>query len=107
MVARVEFRRLEIQDRGYQDDAVEIHAIALLEIAGKARGAGCAVAFAREKFRRRPALVARGIEPDEIRDGLDVFRHTVKLFRRFSGNGAAIAGPNAIAKDEIADVEQR
>jgi len=35
IVARVEFRRLEIQDRGNQDDTVEVHAVALLEIAGK------------------------------------------------------------------------
>jgi len=72
VIAGVELGRLEIQDRGNQDDAIQIHAVALLEIAGQTRSARGAIAFAGKKFRRRPALVACGIQPDEISDGFDV-----------------------------------
>src|ERR1700731_4701994 len=107
IVVRVEFRRLEIQYRGNQDDASDIHAIALLEIAGKARGSGRAVALASEKFRRGPALVTSCIEPDEIRNGLDIFFNTVGLLGRLAGNGTAVSRGNRIDENEIADVEER
>ena len=107
VVSGVEFRGLKIQNGRDENDAIQIHAVTLLEIPGKPRGARGAVAFAGEEFRGRPALVARGVEPDEIRDGLHVFFNPVKLLGRFAGNGAAVAGRNGIDENEIAKVEKR
>ena len=107
VITSVEFRGLKIQDGRDQDDPIEIHAVALLKVAGKACGARGAVAFASKELRRRPPLVARGIEPDKIRNGLDVWRYPMILLRRFAGNSAAIARRNGIDEDEVADVEKR
>ena len=40
--------------------------ITVLQIAGQSRRARRAVAFADQKFGRKPAIVARGVEADEI-----------------------------------------
>src|SRR6266700_4052122 len=106
IIARVEFRRFEIQDSGNQDDAIEIHAVALLEIARKASSARGAVTFASKEFWRRPALVTRGIEPDEIRHGFNVWRYAMKLLRRLTRDGAAVARRNGIDEHKVADVEK-
>src|SRR5205814_3623906 len=106
VIAGVELGRLKIQDRGNQHDAIQIHAVALLEIAGKAGGAGGAVAFSGQKFRRGPAFGTRGIQPDEIGDGFYVWRYAVKLLRRFAGNGAAVSRRYGVDEHEIADVEE-
>src|SRR6267143_2195648 len=64
-------------------------------------------AFAGEKLRRRPALTARGVEPDEIGHGLHIFLDAVELRGRFAGDCAAVARRNRIDEDEIRDVEER
>src|SRR6266849_3135009 len=92
IVAGIELRRLEIQDRGNQNDAVQVHSVALLQISGKPGRSCGSVAFPCQKFRRSPALVPRGVESNEIADRLYVFLYTMELFRRFAGNGAAVTG---------------
>ncbi len=106
VIASVELRRLKIQDRRNQDDAIEIHSVPLLKVPGKARRARGAVTFAGEEFWRGPAFVASGIEPNEIRDGLDIFGDAVKLFRRFAGNGSAVPSRDGINEYEVADVQE-
>ena len=51
-------RSLPVEHGRDQHDAVEVHAVAVLEVAGEAGGAGGAVALAGEELGRRPALVA-------------------------------------------------
>ncbi len=72
----------EIEDGGNQDDAVEVNAVALLQIVAERGGAEGAVAFADQEFRRVPAVVAAEIGDDELREGFDVFVDTVEIFFR-------------------------
>jgi hypothetical protein len=62
LVVEVEIERDELERGRDKDDAVEIEAVAVLEVGGEAGGAGSAVAFAREELRGEPAAVAGGRE---------------------------------------------
>ena len=79
VVALVELQGAELQDRGDEHDAVQVQAVAVLQVAGEPGGAGGAVALADEELGREPAPVAGGVEPDEVADRLDVLFEAVEL----------------------------
>ena len=62
----------EIQDAGDENQPVQIHAVARAQMLRQPRRAENAVAFAAKIFRREPALVPRGPEPDEFTHGVQV-----------------------------------
>ena len=105
VVALREAGGLEIHDRGDERDAVQVEAVALLQVIGETRGARCAVAFTDQEFRRGPALVARSVEPDEVAHGRDVLGETMELFRILVLGRAAVAGRDRVDEDEVRGVE--
>ena len=88
VVARPEARRLEVQDGRDEHDPVQVHAVALLQVAGKPGRPRGAVALADQELGRVPALVARGVQADEIAHRLDVLLEAVELARFFARHGA-------------------
>ena len=78
--------RLEVEDRRHEEDAVEGDAL-VDEVARETGGAGRAVALAHEEERRRPALVPREIEADELADGGEVALHAPELLSELGLDG--------------------
>ena len=64
-------------------------------------GAGGAVAFAGEKFRAEPAIVAGDVQADEVADGADVFMDAIKLLGFFPGHRPAIARADRIDENQV------
>ncbi len=106
VVAFRELRRLEIQDRGDEDDAVEGNAL-LDEGAGQAGRACRPVAFADQKQRRGPPVAACQVEADELADGLDVAVEIPELRSQLRLRGPAVAGADRVDEDEIGAIEPR
>ena len=106
VIAALEGRRLEIENRGDQDDAVRIDAL-LLQPSRKAGRSSRAVTFTREKFRRAPSTIARHPEANELADRFDIRFDAVEFARVFERNRSAESGRHRIDEDEIGDVEQR
>ena len=67
VVAVLEAQRLEVERARHQHHAVQVHAVALEQVAREARGARRAVALADQVLGARPAAVARGVQADELR----------------------------------------
>jgi hypothetical protein len=72
---------------------------------GQPRRAEDAVAFAAEIFRREPAFVPRGPEPDEFADGIEVGGIAEKLVGLFVLHRAAETGGHRINEHQIAAVQ--
>src|SRR5204862_1871704 len=101
IVAGVESRGAEVEDRRDQHDSVEIEAL-IVQPAGEAGRARRAVALACEKLRRAPARIARGDEADYAAHRLDVRFEAVELLRVVERNGAAESRRHGLAEHEIA-----
>ena len=98
--------RREIEDRRDQDDAVQVDGVVILQIIAQGGRAEGAVAFADQKLRRVPAVVAAQVGDDELREGLDVFVDAVKIFFLRFADGVAVAGAHGVDEDEIGFVEE-
>jgi hypothetical protein len=96
----------EIENRGDEVDAVEIHSVVLLEIIAERGGAEGAVAFADKEFGRVPTAVAADVGGDELGERFDILVDAPEIFIFGLANGAAEAGSDGIDKDEIGFVEQ-
>ena len=104
VVARIVGDGFKVQDAGDENEAVQIHSIAVAQMVGEAGGTEDAVAFAAEIFGREPAVVARGPEPDKFTDGIEVLgvaEKVVGITRR-----AAEAGGHRVNEDEVAGVQK-
>jgi hypothetical protein len=77
----------------------------LLQIAGKIRSAGGAVALAGQEFGRCPAAAPRGVQPDEVRNRLQVAADPVEVLGILLGNRAAESGRDRIDKDQVGEVQ--
>ena len=101
IVARVEIQGKEIEHHRHQHDAVEIHAVPVLQVTCQA-GSSCGpVAFADEVAGRSPAMVAGDVEPDEVPDRFDVGFEAVELLVRLSRHGPAKPGCDRIDEHQI------
>jgi hypothetical protein len=60
-------------------DAVEVHAMPLLQVLRQPAAANAAVAFSRDELGRAPALLTRDPQPDELAHALDVLLHAEEL----------------------------
>ena len=59
---------------GHEDQSAEAHAVARMQVMRQSGGAEDAVTLAANVFRRKPSLVPRGPEPNELAHRLDVGR---------------------------------
>src|SRR6266851_8592626 len=97
----------EIQDGRNQDDAVEVHAVVLLQIMSERGGAESAVAFADQEFRGIPAIVAADVESDELRERFNILIDAPKILVLRFADSVAEAGADGIEEDHVGLVEQR
>jgi hypothetical protein len=107
IVAIGELKRLEVQHRRHQHDAVERHPVLLQHVAGERGGARRAVTFTHQKEWRVPSLVAIQIEPDEFTHRGGVALQAKILFQQFRLGDAAIAGAHRIDEHKIGLGEPR
>src|SRR6202789_3592710 len=96
----------EIQRAGDEYDAVDVNAVAGLEVIAEGGGAEGAVAFTDEKFRRIPAVVAIEIDVDELGEGFHVLIDAPEIFVLGFADGAAESGADGINEDQIGLVEE-
>ena len=104
-VVEVEVDRGEIEHGGDEHQAVEVHAVPLLQVSRKTRGARGAVGFARQEFGREPALIAGDVQADEIADGFDVLLEAVPVLRLLAFHGTAVACAHRVDENEVGVVE--
>ncbi len=106
IVIDLEIERGEIQHRGDEHDAVQIQAVALLEITRKTCRTRGPVAFPDQEFGREPAGVTRGIQPDKISDRLDILLEAVPLLGLLPFHRPRIAGADRIDEDQVGFLQQ-
>ena len=106
VIAFVEAEGLEIQHSRDEDDAVEVHAVLVLQMGDHAGRAGGAVALASQELRRIPAAEPAHIEPDEVGVGGDVLLDAVKLLGVLARRRPAVAGGDRIDENQVAGIEQ-
>src|SRR6185437_3871042 len=94
---------LEVEPDGEQGNAVDGD-IAVDQMVGQRRGACGAVAFAKEKQRRAPALIAREVETDKAIESVSVTIDVIQLLGKVRTN-AAVAGAGSVNEDEIRAVK--
>ena len=104
VVAEVETGGAEIKDGGDEDDAVQVHALLVVQVSGKPCGARRAVAFAQEVLRGHPAALLAAETHDEVAHGLDVFLKTVKFVFVLEVGGAGEARADRIDENQIGGV---
>src|SRR5882724_67877 len=97
----------EVEDVGDEDDAVEVHAVMILQVVAERGGAESAVAFADEEFGGVPAAVAADVQGDELGEGLYVLIDAPEVLVLRFADGVAEAGADGIDEDHIGLVEQR
>ena len=102
----LEVDRRQVEDAADEDQPVEVHPVALLEVRGQRGPAERPVGLARDELRRHPALVARGPEPDQLADVLDVPLVAVVVPRLAALDRAGPAGRHRVDEDQVADREQ-
>src|SRR4029077_412082 len=90
--ARMEGNRAEVEDIGDQDDAVEVHAVMLLQIVAERGGAERAVPLTDQELWRVPAAVPADVHGDELREGLYVLIDAPKILVLRFADGVAEAG---------------
>ena len=96
----------KIENRGDQDDAVQVNRVVVLQIISQSGGTERAVALANQKLGRIPAVVAAQVGVDELSEGVHVFIDAVEIFfRRFADN-VAVPGAHGVDEDEIVLVEK-
>src|SRR6202042_2578042 len=86
--------------------SVDVDAVMRLQIICQGRGAKSAVAFADEKFRRIPAIVAAEVGVDELREHFYVLIKAPKIFVLGFADGATETGADRIDENEVGFVEQ-
>ena len=97
----------EVEDLREQDDAIQVDALVVLKDVGEDGGACGAVALAKKKLGRVPAVVL-GDEPnDEACEGVGVFVDAPEGRPGVFAEETAEACAGHIDKDQIAGVEQR
>src|ERR1700732_1233497 len=99
IVAGVEGNGAEVEDRGDQHDAVEIHAVVILQIVGEGGGAEGAVALADQEFGGVPAIVAADVDGDEFGEGLDVGIYAPEILVLGFADGVTEAGADGVDED--------
>ncbi len=104
-VVEMEVGRGEIQYGGDEHQAVEVHAVPLLQISRKTRRARGAVGFARQEFGREPAVIAGDVQADEVADGFDVLLEGVPVLRLLAFHGTAVACAHRVDENEVGVVE--
>src|SRR3546814_11498543 len=95
------------EDLRQQDHAVEIGAVLRLQHIGEHRRARGAVAFAKQVFRRIPALVARQESLDETGERLGIGIDAPKRLLAFLAAQVAEAGAGCIDEHQIGRSEER
>src|SRR5579884_1754870 len=80
IVGLCELERLEAQHRPEQNNSIKGNSV-IRQVACDPRRAGRTIALTEKVQRRRPALVAREVHPDELAKGLDVPAHVPKAPR--------------------------
>ena len=68
----LEVDRGQVEHGRDEDDPVEVHAVAGLQVIGQRRCAQRAVGLTGQELRRHPPAVARGPQPDHLGDALEV-----------------------------------
>lgn len=106
IVALLEQRGLEVEDRGDENNAVQGDTF-FDEVACQPCGAGSAVTLSNKEKRRGPALVTCQVEADKLGDGFDVALQVPELLARFVIDGAAEAGSYRVNKDEVGVIQPR
>ena len=107
IVAEVKSRSAEIKDGGDKDDTVQVHALFVVQISGKARGASRAVAFAQEIFGGHPAAILTAEAHDEVAHGFDVFFQAVEFVLVLKIGGAGEARADRVDEDQVGDIKER
>ena len=105
VVAGCELDRVELQDRGDQDDAVQVD-VRALQVAGEHRRAGRAVALAEQVAGRVPAVVCAEEPPDELGKRLRVLVDAPVVGARSLAQRVAEAGAYGIDHHDVGDVEE-
>src|SRR5512143_3371141 len=75
---------LEVQDGRDEHDPVQVHPISILQVSREAGGAGGTITLANQELGGRPALVARGVQANEITYRLDILLENVELLWFFT-----------------------
>ena len=105
VVARRELDRVELQDRGHEDDAVQVD-VRALQVACEHRRAGRAVALAEQVAGRVPAVVLAQEAPDELGERLRVLVDAPVVAARRLAQRVAEAGADRIDHHDVRDVEE-
>src|SRR5215475_8369263 len=106
ILPRIEGNCSKIEDGRDHNDAVQINVVVVLQVVCEGGVSKCAVALPDQEFRRVPAIVARDINLDELREQLDVGIYATKIFVLFFANGRAETCSDRIDEDEIRAIEQ-
>ena len=99
--------RAEVDHGRHEHDAVELDAVARLQITSDSGRAHRPIAFAEKILWRRPPLELREVEPDELGERFDVLPNPVKLLRILTVRGAAEPRRDRVDGDDIGHVEER
>jgi hypothetical protein len=100
-------QRLIREQRGDQDDAVQLDPVARLQLARKTRRPDRAVALADQVLGRGIAVVGLEVLVDELAKRPDVALLAVELLVVHARHDTAVAGVDRVDEHEVADVEQR
>jgi len=106
VVAVVKFQRLEVEHRRDEHDAVQVHAVPCLQVARQPGRPGGAVGFACQELGRSPALVAGGVQPDEIPHRFDILLEVVEGLGFLAHHRAAETRADRVNEDQVGHVQQ-
>ena len=103
--AAAEAEGLEVEDRGDEDDAVEVDAVLVEQVLAQGRGPGRPVALAGQELGAGPALVAGRVKADELADPAHVLLHAGELLLLLARRRPAEAGADGVDEDQVGGVE--
>ncbi len=106
VVAVVELARDVVEHGRDEDDAVEVHAVARLQVVGQAGGPHGPVRLAGQELRRHPPPVPGRPQPDHLADGLQVAGEAVVRLGLLPFCHSGVAGGDGVDEDEVAHLEQ-
>ncbi len=107
VVAVAELGRAAVEVGGDEDQAVQVHAVALLQVPGEPGGAHRPVRLAAQIFRGHPPAAAGGPEPDDLRDRFDVAPVPVEVLWLLALDHARVPGRHGVDEDEVGVPQQR
>ncbi len=96
-----------IDERRDQDQAVEVHAVAALQVVRQPGAADAAVTFAQHELRRSPQAVFVDVLLDEGGDRFDVGIHAPEFLALGLAQRLRKPGPDRIDHDQVGHVDDR